>query len=52
MIGRTVETIASKSYSSGETTLTIGSDNSYQAGIYLVNINIDGQHITKKIVIQ
>jgi hypothetical protein len=52
MLGRTVETIASKSYQSGETTLTIGSGNTYQAGIYLVNINIDGQRVSKKIVIQ
>jgi hypothetical protein len=52
MLGRTVETIASKSYQSGETTLTIGADNTYQAGVYLVNITIDGQRIAKKVVIQ
>lgn len=52
MIGRTVETIASKSYQSGETTLTIGNDHTYQAGVYLVNINIDGQHISKKVIMQ
>jgi hypothetical protein len=52
MLGRVVETIAAKSYDSGETKLAIGADNAYQAGIYLVNINIDGQHISKKVVIQ
>jgi peptidase C10-like protein/Spi protease inhibitor/type IX secretion system substrate protein len=52
MLGRTVETIAAKPYQSGETMLTIGADNAYQAGIYLVNINIDGQRISKKVVIQ
>ena len=52
MLGRTVETIASKSYQVGETTLSIGANNTYQAGIYLVNINIDGQRISKKVVIQ
>ncbi len=52
MLGRTVETIASKSYQSGETTLAVGTNNAYQAGVYLVNINIDGQRISKKIIIQ
>lgn len=52
MLGRVVETIPAKSYQSGETTLTIGADKAYQAGIYLVNITIDGQRISKKIVIQ
>jgi hypothetical protein len=52
MLGRTIETIASKSYQSGETTLTIGADNAYQAGVYMVNIAIDGQHISKKVVVQ
>lgn len=52
MLGRSVETIASKSYQSGETTLTIGANNIYQAGVYLVNIDIDGQHISKKIIMQ
>jgi hypothetical protein len=52
MLGRTVEIIASKSYQSGETTLAIGANNAYQAGIYLINISIDGQHISKKVIIQ
>jgi hypothetical protein len=52
MLGRTVETIDAKTYQAGESTLTIGSKTPYQAGIYLVNIDIDGQRIAKKIVIQ
>ena len=52
MLGRTVETIDAKSYQTGESTLTIGAKENYQAGIYLVNINIDGQRISKKVVIQ
>ncbi|MHB8261045.1 MAG: C10 family peptidase [Bacteroidia bacterium] len=52
MIGRTVETIESKSYQTGETTLTIDNNNSYQAGVYLVNISIDGQRISKKVIVQ
>ena len=52
MLGRTVETIDSKSYQTGESVLTIGSKGAYQSGIYLVNIDIDGQHITKKVIIQ
>lgn len=52
MLGRTVESIHSKSYQAGEATLTIGANSTYQAGIYLVNIDIDGQHIAKKVIIQ
>ncbi|HEX7413785.1 MAG TPA: C10 family peptidase [Bacteroidia bacterium] len=52
MLGRVVETIATKSYQSGETTLMIGADKAYQAGLYLVNITIDGQRISKKVIIQ
>lgn len=51
MLGRVIETIASKSYQSGETTLTIGAG-AYQADVYLANITIDGQGISKKVVIQ
>ncbi len=52
ILGRTIETIATKLYQSGGTTLTIGSDNAYQAGVYIINITIDGQPISKKVVIQ
>ena len=52
MLGRTVETIPSKFYQSGETTLIIGANNTYQSGVYLVNITINGQHISKKVIIQ
>jgi len=52
MLGRTVETIPSTSYQSGETTLAVGANSAYQAGVYLVNISIDGQHIAKKVIIQ
>lgn len=52
MLGRTVESIPAKLYQSGEMTLPIGCNTAYQAGVYLVNINLDGQRITKKIVIQ
>ncbi len=52
MLGRTVETITPKSYQSGETILAIGSDNTYQAGVYMVSITVDGQLISKKVIIQ
>jgi hypothetical protein len=50
MLGRTIENIAAKNYTAGENTLIIGEKN-YQSGFYLVNINIDGQIITKKVMI-
>ena len=52
LIGRTVETIPSKEYQSGETKLTIAQKTAYQAGVYFVNMNIDGTIISKKIVIE
>ena len=52
MLGRMVESVSSKYYQSGETTLVIGSDKAYQAGVYLVNISSDGQKISKKVIIQ
>ncbi len=51
MLGRTIETIDAKTYQAGEASLLIGAKNNYQAGVYLVNINIDGQIITKKVLI-
>lgn len=51
MLGRVVETIPSQQYPSGKTTLTVGSK-TYQAGIYFVNMNINGQQISKKIIIE
>ena len=51
MLGRTVETIPAAQYASGETVLTIG-NKTYQAGVYFVNININGQQISKKIIME
>ena len=51
MLGRTVETIPAKQYASGETVLTIG-NKTYQAGVYFVNINVNGQQISKKIIME
>jgi hypothetical protein len=50
MLGRTVETIPATQYASGETVLTIGNKATYQAGVYFVNININGQQVSKKII--
>ncbi|MFI5141553.1 MAG: C10 family peptidase [Bacteroidia bacterium] len=51
MLGRVVESIPAQQHTSGETVLTIGNKASYQAGVYFVNINIDGQQISKKVII-
>ncbi|MHB8260768.1 MAG: T9SS type A sorting domain-containing protein [Bacteroidia bacterium] len=52
MLGRIVETIPTQQYSSGESIITIGNKTTYQAGVYLVNIDIDGQRISKKVIVQ
>jgi sugar lactone lactonase YvrE/PKD repeat protein len=52
MLGRTVESILAQSYAEGESVLTIGNKADYQAGVYFVHIAIDGQGISKKVIIQ
>jgi len=52
MLGRVVETIPSQQYATGENTVTIGNKAVYQAGIYFANITIDGQQISKKIIME
>ena len=52
MLGRSIETIPSQQYASGESIITIGNKVSYQSGIYFVNMDVDGQRISRKIIIQ
>jgi len=52
MLGRVVETNPVQNYPSGQTHLTINNKANYQPGIYFVSIDVDGQHISKKIVVQ
>ena len=52
MLGRQVESHASQQYGTGQTVLQIANKRTYQPGIYFVNIDMDGQHIIKKISIQ
>ncbi|MBS1646634.1 MAG: T9SS type A sorting domain-containing protein [Bacteroidetes bacterium] len=52
MLGRVVENIAAQNYASGESIISLASNNAYQAGVYAVCIHIDGQQVTKKIVIE
>jgi hypothetical protein len=52
MLGRTVETVPTAQYASGEIVLTIGNKTTYQGGVYFVNININGQQVSKKIIIE
>ena len=52
MLGRIIETNPAQYYPSGETMVTIGNKVTYQPGVYFVNIDVDGQHISKKIIIK
>jgi photosystem II stability/assembly factor-like uncharacterized protein/PKD repeat protein len=52
MLGRVVEANPTQSYPGGQTFITLGNKTNYQPGIYFVNINVDDQHISKKIIIQ
>lgn len=52
MLGRVVETIPNQQYSSGETTINIGTKTVYQPGVYFVNLNMDGEQVSKKVIIE
>ena len=52
ILGRVVETVPTQSYIEGESILTIANHTHYEPGIYFVNMNIDGQGISKKIIMQ
>lgn len=52
LLGRTVESIPTKQYAAGKTQIMIAEKTSYAPGVYLVNLNIDGTVISKKIVIK
>ncbi|HWY37166.1 MAG TPA: T9SS type A sorting domain-containing protein, partial [Bacteroidia bacterium] len=52
VLGRTVESIPAKEYATGETKLGIAEKTTYEAGVYFVNLNVDGNIISKKIIIK
>jgi hypothetical protein len=52
MLGRVIETIDAKTYQAGETTIALGAKNKYQTGVYFVNITVDGQKISKKVIVE
>jgi PKD repeat protein len=52
MLGRLIESIPVQSYAEGEAMITLDTKTAYQAGVYLVNMDVDGQRISKKIIRQ
>ncbi len=52
LLGRVVESIPAKQFAVGETKLTLAEKISYQPGVYLININVDGKIISKKVIKQ
>ncbi|MFI5141044.1 MAG: thiol protease/hemagglutinin PrtT [Bacteroidia bacterium] len=52
MLGRVIEIADAKLYQTGETTIVLGAKNSYQTGVYFANITVDGQKISKKIIVE
>ncbi|MGZ3863342.1 MAG: M4 family metallopeptidase [Bacteroidia bacterium] len=52
VLGRVVESVPAKQYAAGENKLTIAEKIKYQPGVYLVNVNMDGKIITRKIIIE
>jgi PKD repeat protein len=52
LLGRAVESVPAKQYAAGQTKIMIAEKTIYEAGVYLVNMNVDGTMITKKIIIK
>ena len=52
VLGRMIESISNKSYPAGEAKLIIAEKTTYQPGVYLVNINVDGEVTSRKIIIE
>lgn len=52
MLGRVIEKLESKEYNPGELILPIGSPKTLAGGMYLVNIEIDGQQVSKKVIVE
>jgi PKD repeat protein len=52
LLGRTIESVPLKQYAAGENKIKLAEKISYQPGVYIVNMHVDGEVITKKIVIE
>ena len=52
MLGRLVEKVPAQIYTEGESNITIGNKSIYQSGVYFVQVNVDGQSVSKKIIMQ
>lgn len=52
MLGRVIESRPAKVYAAGENKLVFGNTHAYQAGVYFVNLDIDGKIMSKKVVIE
>ncbi|MBS1647794.1 MAG: thiol protease/hemagglutinin PrtT [Bacteroidetes bacterium] len=52
MLGRVVEGFENKRYAAGQSIVLLNASNSYQAGIYNVVVSIDGQRVSKKMIVQ
>ncbi len=52
VLGRTIETIGAKEYSTGASSLAVAQKKIYQPGVYFINIDMDGKRLTKKVIVQ
>ncbi|MGZ3904833.1 MAG: M43 family zinc metalloprotease [Bacteroidia bacterium] len=52
VLGRTVESTPVTEFPIGENKIMIGEKVTYQPGVYLMNLKMDGQTITKKVIIE
>jgi hypothetical protein len=52
MLGRVIEKLETKEYKTGELILPVGNYKALDAGMYLVNIQIDGQLLSRKVIVE
>ena len=52
VLGRTIEQQPVKTYGNGELLVTLAKTRSYEPGVYIVNVDIDGKRITRKVLVQ
>lgn len=52
VLGRTIESIPAKNYGTGDLTLSVAEKKVYAPGVYIVNVEVDGKKITRKVLVQ
>lgn len=52
VLGRSVESIPAKQYGTGDISLSVAEKKAYEAGVYFINVDVDGKQITRKVIVR